>query len=270
MSITGIVVVISLISHIYYNMDIVYVIGTGSRWDNNELRYSLRSICHHGFNLGQVYIVGDELPDFVDPGKVHYLHFCDSPNLSPYQNVFRKIQFFFGASTVNRFLLSSDDHFFIKPVDFDEWPLHYKGDHMPTEAQMTDVNIGDARYRRVLIRTAKFMEANGFDMRFFEGHTNKLYSRATWEYLQALGIEDYAMQEEGISLNSIMAGAMAGEMNPEYVIKRKDIKLKHLNTPEDWELLQGTESFSIYDSAIKTGVAGLLQVLFPDKCRFEK
>jgi len=78
------------------------------------------------------------------------------------------------------------------------------------------------------------------------------------------------MQEEGISLNSIMGAAQAEDTLPEYIVHRKDIKLKHLNTEEDWELLKDANSFSIYNSAIHTGVAGLLQVMFPDPSRFEK
>lgn len=249
-------------------MDVVYVLGTGSKWDNNELRYSLRSIERFGIGLGEVWIVGDMLPSFIDAGKVRYLHFPDSPNRTPYQNVFSKIAYFFGATTVSRFLLSSDDHFFIKPTDFENYPLLYKGDRMPKQGD--GKNIGDALYTRVIYRTGRFMAQHGMPDKFFEGHTNKLYSRAAWEYLQALGIEENAMQEEGISLNSIMGAAQAENFRPEYIVHRKDIKLKHLNTEEDWELLKDANSFSIYNSAIHSGVAGLLQVMFPDPSRFEK
>lgn len=248
-------------------MDVVYVIGTGSRWDNNELRYSLRSIERFGIGLGEVWIVGDELPDFIDAGKVRYLHFPDSRNRSPYQNVFSKIAYFFGATTVQRFLLSSDDHFFIKPTDFENYPIYYKGEHMPKEPKP---EIGDALYNRVLLRTAAFMRQHNLTDKFFEGHTNKLYSRAAWDYLQALGIEEYAMQGDGISLNAPMAAVQAECIKPEYLIKRKDIKLQHLNTPEDWEQIREANCFSIGNSAIPTGVAGLLHVLFPNPSRFEK
>ena len=40
-------------------MDIVYILGTGSKHDNIELRMSLRSICKYGQNIGRVIVAGD-------------------------------------------------------------------------------------------------------------------------------------------------------------------------------------------------------------------
>lgn len=256
-------------------MDVVYVIGTGSKWQNNELRYSLRSICKFAKNLGDVYIVGDQLPDFIEPSSVKFLQVKDAAQGRPQYNCALKIRYLFENTDVDRFLLSSDDHFFIRPVNFDQWPLHYKGKELPRDDTK---GVGSARYTRAMAYTRRFMERHLLDLRFWEGHTNKLYTRAAWEYLTNGEIgEDFFRTMEaspyGICVNSPMQAviyqqeAVYGRVN---VWQRKDVKLHHLNTPEDWELLKNTESFSIYDSAISTGVAGLLQVLFPEKCRFEE
>ena len=53
-------------------MDILYVVGTGSKWDNNELRYSLRSIDKYGINIDRVFIVGTK-PDFCDGKSISKL-----------------------------------------------------------------------------------------------------------------------------------------------------------------------------------------------------
>jgi hypothetical protein len=45
-------------------MDLVYVLGSGSRWGDNELRYSLRSVEKHLKGYNNVYLVGDK-PDWV-------------------------------------------------------------------------------------------------------------------------------------------------------------------------------------------------------------
>ena len=254
-------------------MDIVYVIGTGSKWQNNELRYSLRSICRFGRHLGDVYIVGDLLPDFIDPSAVHFLREKDSPSFPPAQNVARKIAAAFAHFNLERFLLSSDDHFFIKPVDFDMWPVHYKGDQLPDESQLGNERLGDRRYRQVMVDTRRFMERIGLDTRYYEGHTNKLYTSEAWLYIGSR-MKDYGdvmhSSRYGISMNSPMAAAIM-KLHPDYpCIRRKDVKLRHLNTPDDWEQLKGAESFSIYDSAVQAGVAGFLEVLFPERCCFER
>lgn len=260
-------------------MDVVYVIGTGSKWDNNELRYSLRSIEKFASGLGEVYIVGDELPDFLDPKAVHYIQCSDVPGCSPALNVYGKIERFFLYTKVDRFLLSSDDHFFIKPVDFEHWPIHYKGEAMPAEYES---GLGDKRYTQTMIDTRNFMKEKGLDLKYYEGHTNKLYTRAAWRMLfvkyEGNGmygpdplIRHYLLDTKfGISMNSPVA-AMHMFLNPSYPCQyRKDIKLRHLNTPDDWEQLKDASSFSVYNSAIHSGVAGFLQVMFPEPSRFEK
>ncbi len=45
-------------------IDLVYVVGTGSRWNDNELRFSLRSVSKNLSNVGKVFIVG-ECPDYL-------------------------------------------------------------------------------------------------------------------------------------------------------------------------------------------------------------
>ena len=248
-------------------MDVVYVIGTGSKWQNNELRYSLRSIAKYGIGLGDVYIVGDVLPDFVNPDTVMYLPYKDVAGDPPAVNVYRKIAHLFDHTNLSKFLLSSDDHFFIKPAYFGVWPLHYKGDHMPEPGAK---NVGDKRYTRSMVDTGLYMEAHDLDMRYFEGHTNKLYMRFAWEMMKDDMQHWMFGTEFGISTNAPMAAQILKVFTDYPCHYRKDIKLRHLNTPEDWELLKDADSFSIYDSAINTGVADFLQQLFPEPCRFEK
>lgn len=250
-------------------MDVVYVIGTGSKWDNNELRYSLRSIEKFASGLGEVYIVGDELPEFINPETVKFLRCYDLPGYSPARNVYRKLKALFSATDIEQFLLSSDDHFFIKRVDFNNWPIHWKGDSMPKKGS---TGVGDKRYTQTMVDTRQFMAVVGLDLKYYEGHTNKLYTRWGWDYLQKQGIDSWMHTRStyGLSLNSPMAATIMQFSPYRASGYRKDVKLHHLNTETDWGLLKGAESFSIYDSAIDTGVAGFLQVMFPEPSRFEK
>ena len=57
-------------------MDILYVVGRGSTWNNNELKYSLRSIAKNGINVDRVFIVG-YIPDFINREEVICLPFED-------------------------------------------------------------------------------------------------------------------------------------------------------------------------------------------------
>lgn len=249
-------------------MDVVYVLGHGSKWGDNELRYSIRSIAINGIGLGDVYIISDFLPGFINPEKVKHIHFGDAANLSPCQNVYNKLQALFSRTDLQQFLFSSDDHFFIKPVYFNRWPLHYKGDKMPDYGIK---GVGDRRYTQTMIDTYQMMKRLNLDTKYYEGHTNKLYTREAWDYLTAHGAwQDMFTTVYGVSTNSPMAAAIL-KLHPETPCRyRPDIKLHHLNSQEDIQLLKSTNSFSIYDSAVETGVADYLQQKFPHKCRFER
>ena len=45
-------------------IDFLYVLGSGSEYNNLELRLSLRSIDKYAHNLGRVFIVGEK-PDWI-------------------------------------------------------------------------------------------------------------------------------------------------------------------------------------------------------------
>ena len=253
-------------------MDVVYIIGTGSKWDNNELRYSLRSIAKFGGNLGEVYIVGDRLPPFIDPSTVRYLHVRDITTNKPALNVYYKLCRLFDQTDIKRFLLSSDDHFLIRPVDLEKWPLFYKGKEMPRE---TTKGVGDKRYTKTMADTRAFMERQNLDLRYWEGHINKLYTREAWEELHSWPMKDdfegsMFNSRFGLSCNSPIAALIYRRHYLDIPTRqRKDIKLKHLDRDEDFASLQGDIAFSIYNSAIHTGVEDYLRYSFPKRSGFE-
>lgn len=254
-------------------MDVVYVIGTGSKFGNEELRYSLRSICRFAQNLGEVYIVGDVLPPFINPESVHYIHYEDR-GLTPAANVYFKLCELFEKTDLQQFLLSSDDHFFIRPVDFDQWPVLYKGHRMPGESDLRTGAFGDVQYTRCMIDSAWYMSKAGLKIRYYEGHTNKLYTREAWDYMHQVVYSRMMGWDKPRTMvwpctNSLM-GASIMHLHPDYPCQyRKDIKLHHLDRMSDWVQLLDAHSFSIYDSAWNTGVFDFLSYLFPEKCRFE-
>jgi len=93
--------------------DIVYVVGTGSVWQNNELRYSLRSLQHIPHR--NVVIVG-ELPEWCQ--NVIHIPIPDgyaNVHGGKYKNVMRKtIAACEDARVSDSFVLMNDDFFFLE------------------------------------------------------------------------------------------------------------------------------------------------------------
>ncbi len=94
-------------------MQLVYIVGTGSTWQDNELRYSLRSAaqyCPHG----SVLVVGHK-PTWLH-GVQH--HQVMDPYPSGVQNVIHKLSAALHRGLLHEhFLLMNDDMLFLRPVD---------------------------------------------------------------------------------------------------------------------------------------------------------
>ena len=253
-------------------MDIAYIIGPGSKWDDNELRYSLRSIDRYGLGIDNIWIIG-YCPDFIDQTKVNYIPMQDRPGRAPAQNVFFKIRYLMESPiTPDKIIISSDDHFFIRQVDFDHWPIFFKGFEMPTHASVGSGKFGDRRYTQCMADTRDIMDQLGLGTVYFEGHTNKLYDKRAWSWLKKRHAFDLILTcSAGLSTNSLM-GATMTKVFGYTPIHRTDVKLrdKDLQQHAIRQLLKDTDEFSIYDSAIDAGIDTYLKDLFPDPSRWEK
>lgn len=110
-------------------MDILYVVGTGSEWNNNELRYSLRSIAKNGKNIGRVFLVGFK-PEWVSDKVIHIP--CDDPYGQPHKNILHKVlTAAYNSKIDSHFLISSDDHYYVKQTDFNKLPVYYREKTIP-------------------------------------------------------------------------------------------------------------------------------------------
>lgn len=94
--------------------DIVYILGNGSKWNDNELRYSLRSLEKH-FKHGRVFIVG-ALPEWLQ--NVIHIDVQDSFEYSDggkMRNAIKKIRAACKSEDISdSFVLMNDDFYFLK------------------------------------------------------------------------------------------------------------------------------------------------------------
>ena len=116
-------------------MDVVYVIGKGSNWRDNELRFSLRSITKNGSGIRNIFIVG-ERPDYIK--NIIHIPASDifDPAVNADGNIITKILTACGDKRLSEnFLFINDDHLVLKPVNIADVPAFHKGsmDTFPDE-----------------------------------------------------------------------------------------------------------------------------------------
>ena len=251
-------------------MDILYIIGkNASKCNNNELRYSLRSIEKYGKNVGRVFVVGycpaflsDEvvkLP-FEQPysGKISMAHKCD--------NIRASIEYAVENSDIgDEFLISMDDHFYVREVDFGAYPYYVKDytkrecrTELPSKEQ--DKEHQDV-YTNMLRKTRAFLEENNLTYWNFSPHRNMHCTKeavAECKNLAESGIEPMALWLNWMYTNEKFAEKTVCV----------DVKLK--NGGDWWKTdPRETEVFSTSDFKEGVGLDCLISSLYPEKSKYE-
>lgn len=249
-------------------MDILYIIGTGSIWNDNELKYSLRSIAKNGINVDRVFIVGN-IPNFINQEMVVCIP-CEDPTKIKHYNMLYKIDKVIQSTDIGKdndgkFLVSSDDHFYIKSTDFNEYPIYWRGAELPTKCDKNN------KYQVSLVSTRKVLEENNLTSHKFNLHRNTWFSTKLWNDPKFIKIRNKSLKvPEGLEPTAIMINYWLNK-EPFTPTKCVDCKIKlFAGRKQLLEQIGDSECFSIYDSAIACGVDRYLAEMFPDKCKYEK
>jgi len=126
-------------------MNLVYLLGTGSVWTDNEIRFSLRSVEKHVLDLEKVFIVG-ECPAWLK-NVIHIS--CEDPTPVPWRNAHFKITRACQDERINEeFLLMNDDFFFFQDIQAKNYPYYFK-------SQLNKLKLQTAFYLKLNQRPTK-------------------------------------------------------------------------------------------------------------------
>lgn len=224
-------------------MDIVYVIGNGSKKDNLELRMSLRSIEKYGENIGTVIVVGFP-PSWLSNDVVKVQ--VDDKYVYKHSNILMCIEKVVDLGLVKGdFLYSSDDHFYCREVDFDKYPYYIKG------TLRKRVNELDPfySYHKSLCDTRMLCEKHGLPTRNYSQHCNTHMHSEVIRRIKPILRESYGLPF-GVEPTSIVMNAWQTYQNAPKVTKREDVKILQAKSIADiFEQIGDRDCFSIGDSA---------------------
>ncbi len=105
-------------------MDLLYILGKGSKWEDNELRFSLRSVEKHLKGYGSIYLIGEK-PEWIK--NVHHIPFKDRVGCKQ-ANIMRKI--YEGTKQPglsSDFIFMNDDHFLLQDLHVNDIAFWYDG-----------------------------------------------------------------------------------------------------------------------------------------------
>lgn len=102
-------------------MDLVYILGSGSLSNNEEIRYSIRSAEQNILDLRNIYIIGED-PKFLK--DIIHVPAHDS-SIYKYINAYHKIKLACSIPELSdEFLLMNDDFFILEPTLGAEFPFY--------------------------------------------------------------------------------------------------------------------------------------------------
>ena len=109
-------------------IDLVYILGTGSAWNNNELRISLRSVEKNLTGVGKIFVIGEN-PGFLSEKVIHIYHPDEiGPENADGNMALKIMRACQEKALTDDFLFMNDDFIINQPMHAPDVPYLHKGD----------------------------------------------------------------------------------------------------------------------------------------------
>lgn len=235
------------------NTSIIIPLGTGSRWNNTELRFALRSVEKHLTGYGDVFIVGD-LPDWCR--NVEHIPCYDQGDKTydKERNIYTKIMAACNDERVtDDFLFMNDDHFLLQDYEAGKFPYYCDG-WLSEFLTVTD-------YKHTVANTIEIYK--DWHAVYFDIHCPIVYNKKIFEYY--LSDLDWS-KRFGYCIKTIYCNSTIAFTAFDY----PDLKINEVYSADQIrKLITGRPWFSIGDRAREGGLLKVLQELYPKKSKYE-
>jgi hypothetical protein len=241
-------------------VDLVYVIGNGSRWNDNELRLSLRSVTKNLSDIGKIFIVG-HCPAFLK--NVIYIPATDiyNPSINADGNMTHKLLIACDDKRLSdNFLFMNDDFIINQPLSVPSIEWMHKQDmaSQPPEYWKTQF------YRHRLKRTFDVLRERKMPTLQYDYHAPMLMNKNLFR--EVMANFDYA-SDIGYTFRSIYGNALK---LPAISIKgRKITVFKFLQLAEIKSKSAGIKFVGYNDQGLNNSLKWWLIENFPNKSKYE-
>ncbi len=242
-------------------LDVVYPLASGnhgrkvlgSKWDNNELRYSLRSLEKNFPRLGKVFIVTEHLPEWLT--GVEHIYAKDEHTRNKDANLIDKVLLACKTPGVSdTFIRLSDDQCLLQEWDGND--VWHKGD----ADGLDKAGMWWGRYQR----TCDYLKSQGRPAWFYDCHCPAPIDSAS--FIQVMEGVDY-QTPPGMCINTLYFNSVdihRSRMNGQVASINGEPMVNDLHGPDKLFL-----NYS-YAAAPNNSMQQILEKRFPEPSRFEK
>ncbi len=232
-------------------MVVAYILGNGSLYYNDELRFSLRSLEKHCKDFTKV-IIGGEKPNFIN-NKIDYIPIKEAQGNKEYRIAMKIYEL---CNHINGdFLFMNDDFFFLRPTKLENYPNYSKGDLKATQQAQ--------HYQKAIQDTQDYLKELGHTTHHFDVHTPIIYNAKKFQALLP------HFEKSRLSTNGFVVKSLYGNiynLEPTQIV---DCKLTTLQTQSDYRKLESAVVMSCSDGSWMNGVRNYLKNSFQNKSKYE-
>lgn len=236
-------------------MVVLYVLGKGSQFNNEELRYSLRSLEKYGKNITRVVVVGED-PGFLSD-KVEFHKRPEAKGHIPWRITDKVLFAIEKAKIRGNFLLIADDVFLTRETDMKAIPYEYRG-YLNRRSTHPD-----QRYFQTLLEACYWLQKSGCSILDYEMHKPFLFNAKKFLKLA------HAWEHSRSSTFGMVLQSVYGNYFEVGGVRAHDVNLKHLNRDSDFEVLNNSYCISCTDMSWERGFKDWLEKEFPQPSIFE-
>lgn len=102
-------------------MDAIYILGTGSERENEEIKYSIRSLEKYMLDLRNIYIVGEYPPFLKKAIHIPANDFSDKKEINAFSKILKACEH---SDVSEEFLLMNDDFFMLDTFLGSDFPFY--------------------------------------------------------------------------------------------------------------------------------------------------
>jgi hypothetical protein len=241
-------------------IDVVYVLGTGSSWKNNELRFSLRALEKNLKEFRKIWIVGEK-PDWIK--GINHIPFKDELVNNADGNIARKVlRVCQEKGLTEKFLFINDDHLVMKPVNAIDIPAFHKGDMATFSNEYFETDF----WRGRLWRTKNILIQKGFTAFHYDCHVPMVMSKKLFPVVMS----QFNFEKNiGFTMKSLYGNVVYKESGTR--LKGEKITVfKPMTYDQVKEHCVGHKFVAFNDKGLRPGMKRWMYNNFPDPSSFEK
>jgi hypothetical protein len=239
--------------------DVVYHLGTASKWQNNEIRYSIRALEKNFLDLGRIFVVG-----FCPPWLTGVVH-LDVPDRHKHNkdaNLIDKVLAACDAGVSDQFVRSSDDEMILMPSHVADLKPYHAGN-----LQGRGKQFWRGGWRQRLQLTMELLKSRGLPTLHYDTHLPKVFDR---ELFRRVMSECQYQRGNGFTIDTLYLNH-AGLKNPPRLTNQKvTMEAGVTSAHEVRKRISGKRYLGYNDSGLTVAFKQVLQEMFPVASKFEK